>query len=107
MTFPEPTSRPGLPADWATDPYWRAAMEILDGFPADDARIWAHVSPAGIDYRAILDEGWSGGQRRILQAAAALWDGRTVTLLDVLTSLDEGWWQRITEAMSILRDGLR
>ena len=107
MTSEQMNDRPELPAHWTTDPYWRAAVHILDGFPADDARIWAHVSTAGIDYRAILDEGWSGGQRRILQAAAALWDGRTVTLLDVLTSLDEGWWQRITEAMSILRDGLR
>jgi len=107
MTFPEPTSRPGLPAHWAADPYWRAAMEILAGFPADDARIWAHVSPAGIDYRQILDEGWSGGQRRILRAAASLWDGTPVSLLDILAGVSDVWWERISEAMSILRDGLR
>ena len=70
------SAHPNLPEGWQYDPYWRAAAHILEGFPTDDHRIWAHISTTGIDYPAILAEGWSGGQR-------------------------------ITEAIAIMRDGLR
>ena len=96
-----------LPEGWQYDPYWRAAARILDGFATDDARIWAHISTTGLDYPGILAEGWSGGQRRILQAASSLWSDTPVSLLDLVAGLDEGWWQRITEALAIMRDGLR
>ena len=107
MTDQHATSRPGLPAHWATDPYWRSALHILDSF-GDDARVWAHVSTAGIDYPAILDEGWSGGQARVLRAAASLWNDETpVSVLDILAGVSDVWWERISEAAQILRDGLR
>ncbi len=97
-----------LPADWAADAYWRAAVHILDHFPDSDVRVWAHVSPEGIDYPAILDEpGWSGGERRIVQAAASLWSDTPVSLLDLLAGVSDRPWQRISEAITILRDGLR
>ena len=105
MTPEQNTDRPGLPADWAADPYWSAAVHILDSF-GDDARVWAHVSTAGIDYPAILAEAWSGGQARILQAAASLWDGTPVSLLDILAGVSDVWWERISEAMRLLRGGL-
>ena len=107
MTDQHATSRPELPADWATDPYWSAAVHLLDSF-GDDGRVWAHVTPEGIDYPAILDEGWSGGQRRILRAAASLWNDETpVSVLDILAGVGDAHWQRFIEAAQILRDGLR
>lgn len=98
-------ARAELPGGWAADPYWRTALHLLTCLP-DDARIWAHVIPDGIDYPAILDEAWSGGERRVLQAAASLWDGAPVSLLDLIGGISDGYWQRLTAAIAILRDGL-
>ncbi len=106
MSNDDTFSRPELPAGWATDAYWRAAVHILAAF-GDDGRVWDHVSPSGIVYPAILEEGWSSGERRVLQAAASLWDDSPVSLLDVLSGVSDRYWQLIVEAAQILRDGLR
>jgi hypothetical protein len=98
-------TQPNLPDRWADDPYWQAARTLLDPF---DFRAWEHVGPHGIDFPAILDQGWSGGERRLLTAAASLWDGQqVVSLLDLATGLDDPSWQRLTQALTVLREGLR
>lgn len=94
-----------LPDGWARDPYWHAAVHVLEQF-GDDARIWAHVNAAGINYAAILGEGtWSSGEMRVLQAAASLWNGAPVALLDLVGGLDDGYWWLLIEALHIQRDG--
>jgi hypothetical protein len=98
-------TQPNLPDRCEDDPYWQAARTLLDPF---DYRVWEHVTPHGIDFPAILDQGFSGGERRLLQAAASLWDGQqTVSLLDLTTGLDDPSWNRLVQALSVLRDGLR
>lgn len=101
------SNHPPFPDGWQYDPYWQTAAVLLDGFDASDARVWRHVTPFGIDYAAILDEpGWSGGERRILQAAASMWAGQPVSLLDLTAGLGEAYWQRLTRALAVLRSGL-
>ena len=97
------SAHPNLPDGWQYDPYWQAAAYLLDSL---GSRVWAHVTDTGIDYPGILEEGWSGGQRRIIQAAASMWDGQPVSLLDLTAGLDETNWQRFLLALAMLRAGL-
>ncbi len=95
-----------IPADWADDPYWTAAVCLLH--PIDAGRPFTYATGHGIDFPAMLDAGWSGGERRVIEAAASLWDGSvTVALLDLVAALDEPNWTRLCQAMAMLRAGLR
>ena len=99
------------PAYVRNDPYWQAALHILasDVF-ANDPRVWRHVDFAfGIDYRAILRKGgWSGGQRRLLSAAAGLWNAHNrVDLVGTASdTMGHRYWRLFVEALAILRAGI-
>ncbi len=94
-----------VPADWADDPYWAAAVCLLHPL---GARAFDFASGDGIDYPGMLAAGWSAGERRLIEAAASLWDSNhTVSLLDLATGLDHGNWTRLLQALHIIRQGLR
>lgn len=97
------STHPNLPDGWQYDPYWQTAAYLLDGL---DPRVWHHVTADGIDYQGMLAEGWSGGERRLLQAAASMWNGQPVSLLDLAAGLDEANWQRLLLALATLRAGI-
>jgi hypothetical protein len=79
------TSVQQLPRELPGYPEW-AGVRILLGEFDNDARVWAHVDygeQAGgnrawlqIDWDTILEQAWSGSQRRLLTAACAIWTGR-------------------------------
>lgn len=108
------SAQANLPDGWEYDPYWRAAATVLCDLDAritatggrSHGRIWAHVTPDGIDYPSILDEPWSGGERRLLRAAASMWNGQPVSLADLAAGLDNQHWQTLLRALAVLRDGL-
>jgi hypothetical protein len=100
-----------IPDHVREDPYWQAALTILlDGGFATDQRIWQHVNfdEDRIDYPMILKAaGWSGGQRRILHAAASLWNDEVkVNLVDLTGGLGRHYWDLLVKAMAVLRHGV-
>jgi hypothetical protein len=98
------TPHPNVPADWADDPYWRAAVCLLHPY---GNRAFQHATGNGIDFTGLLEDGWSSGELRIIQAAASLWDGSVaVSLLELVAGLDEPNWRRLLSALTIMREGL-
>lgn len=99
------TPHVNVPADWADDPYWSAAVCLLHPIAC---RAFTFATGHGIDFPGMLAAGWSSGELRVIEAAASLWDGSvTVSLLDLVAALDAPNWTRLMQAMAIMRAGLR
>ena len=97
-----------LPKELQGDPAWRAALHILEhGFP-NDARVWKYVDAKRWSIyfdRMIAGGAWSGGERILLQATAALFDAEhTVSLWEAGHRMSEAHWTIFLEALSLFRD---
>lgn len=86
---------------------YRAALQILKSARfTNDARVWRHVIPIGldrgIDFDGMIAEGtFSHGEQLLLQCAHSLFNGRiTVALDEVACCLD-------TEALDLVLDAMR
>lgn len=87
------------------DPEARAVLRIFAA--VDDSRAWDRVDPDGIDFRTILaDATWSGGERRMMQVAANLWNPANglVDLTDCC-ALDARWFGVVLDAIVLRRAG--
>jgi hypothetical protein len=96
-----------LPAELRADTAWLAVLHLLERAFPDDPRVWQHVHArsSSIDFDTMIREGaWSGGERRLLKATAAMFDGEhTTNLWDLAGTLDTGRWTLFLEALGILR----
>ena len=82
---------------------YRAAYHIFTSRFADDPRVWSHVRQGdGIDFDAILANGFSGGDRRLLKLADMLWGGcAEYNIGDVLMHLDDNNLRIALEALEL------
>jgi len=97
----------GVPEAFRSDTAWRAVLHVFETAFSDDPRVWEFVTEGGIDFPAMIDRGaWSGGERTLLRAAAALFDAEnTISLWKVAKRLDRNCWMVFLDALTILRGG--
>jgi hypothetical protein len=93
-----------LPADAFTDVYWRAALLLLTRFGERAGKVWDHVGPHGIDFTAMVDEPFSGGELLVVLTARALFTGDIYegSLTELAFRLDPESWARLMAAFDIL-----
>lgn len=96
-----------LPRELQGDTAWRAVLYLLEEAFPDDPRVWRHVDAKrwSIFFDRMLEVGsFSTGERRLLVAAAALFDAEhTVSLWDLAKTLPDKHWGLFIEAVDILR----
>ena len=97
-----------LPEKIRTDLAWRAVLHLLKRAFPDDPRIWQHhvsITKPSTDFNTMIRDGaWSGGERLLLTATAAMFDGEHMTnLWELAATLDTRLWNFFLEALSILR----
>ena len=94
-----------LPEGLRADTAWRAVLHVLETAFPNDPRVWNFVDEGGIDFPAMIEQGaWSGGERTLLRATAALFDAEnTVSLWEVAKRLDPNSWTLFVDALGILR----
>ncbi len=98
----------GLPEAAATDRYWQAALLMLGGFGPTADRVWHHVDRHGIAFAAMVEEPWSSGELLVIRVARALFTGDEYvgSLTELAFRLDSRFWDRLTAALGVLRNGL-
>lgn len=94
------------------DKEWAAALHILTcGLLANTAKVWDHVIVLerpngdiclhGLDFPAMLNEPWSSGERVLVTAAGAIFNGSVKCDLRDLGVLSDVWFHYVGEALSL------